>query len=90
MWVRPSEAVAKSADAKDLAIREGKWKLLMDIDGKNPELYDIEMNPTETHDLARQHPELAAQLKTKLMSWFQSTRPSTLSSTRFWQQEQGK
>ena len=44
-----------SKELPDLAMREGKWKLLCDFDGGRPELYDLETDPSETRNLATQH-----------------------------------
>ena len=56
------------------AIRRGRWKLL-DLDmpgtsphaaGKNCELYDLEADPGETTNAAAQHPEVVAELWSRL------------------------
>lgn len=55
-----------------LAVREGKWKLLMNRDGSNPELYDISVDRNETKNLAQQQPKIVAQLKEKLLNWWKA------------------
>lgn len=52
-----------------LVIREGDWKLLMDYEGKRVELYDIPNDPSESNDLAAQHPERVARMRAKLEAW---------------------
>jgi arylsulfatase len=50
------------------AIRQGKWKLVMKY--KQPwELYDIEADRTEQHDLASEQPKLAQQMAADWESW---------------------
>ena len=50
-----------------IAIRDGKWKAVRrDVSKKTPaawELYDIEADRSEAHDLARQHPEVVERLE---------------------------
>lgn len=50
------------------AIREGKWKLVMKCTGPW-ELYDIEADRTEQHDLASQEPELVSRLAAEWEAW---------------------
>ena len=50
------------------AVRIGKWKLVR----KYPEaweLYDMELDRTEMHDLAAQHPERVARHDRALRAW---------------------
>jgi arylsulfatase len=51
------------------AVREGKWKLV----AKGPrgawELYDMEVDRTELHDLAAQHQDLVASMAAKWEAW---------------------
>lgn len=47
------------------AARTQRWKL---VDGK--ELYDLERDPGESRDLAREIPEVVARLRTEYESWF--------------------
>jgi len=57
-----------------LAIREGKWKLLMNPDSSRIELYDIPNDPTELDNLALQQPDVVKQLSQKVLKW-QKTLP---------------
>ncbi len=53
-----------------LAVRKGDWKLLCNADGSNVELYNIVKDPNEATDLSRQYPELATELKTNIITWY--------------------
>jgi arylsulfatase A-like enzyme/lysophospholipase L1-like esterase len=49
-------------------IRKGRWKLIHNYESDTNELYDIEADISETHDLANDKPELAATLKAELFT----------------------
>ena len=52
------------------AVREGKWKLVMRH--KTPcQLFDMEADRTEQHDLSAQHPEIASRLAAAYDGWAQ-------------------
>jgi arylsulfatase A-like enzyme len=55
----------------NLAIRSGKFKLLMNHDGGDAELYDITRDPNETKDVIADYPKIAAELKGKLSKWWE-------------------
>ncbi len=59
----------------DLAVRDGKWKLLCEYDGSKPHLYDLETDRAETANLAAQQPELAARLTAAVTAWHRSMPP---------------
>jgi uncharacterized sulfatase len=67
---RPNHAT--EGDLPDLAVRQGKWKLLCDYDGANPQLYDIEADPSETSNVARRHRKLVKRLTQELIDWHHS------------------
>jgi len=57
-----------------LAIRVGKWKLLMNPDRSRLELYDIVNDPTELDNVANQHTGIVNKLSQQLLNW-QKTLP---------------
>jgi len=50
------------------AVREGRWKLVAKAD-QPWELYDMEKDRTEMHDLAKQHPQAVQRLTAKWDAW---------------------
>ena len=57
------------------AVREGKWKLVA-MEGQPWELYDIETDRSELHDLAGQHLDLVTRLSDDWYRW--ATRDAVL------------
>ncbi len=43
------------------AMRRGDWKMI--VKGENVELFNLQVNPQETIDVADQHPEVAKSMK---------------------------
>jgi arylsulfatase A-like enzyme len=56
----------------DLAVRDGKWKLLCDYDGSNRLLFDLLADPSETKNLAAEQPETVARLSKVAIAWHRS------------------
>jgi len=56
----------------DLAMREGKWKLLCDFDGSRTELYNMLNDPGETMNLAETQPEQVKLMVQQLVAWWNS------------------
>jgi len=59
-----------------LGIRDGKWKLLTNRALGRTELYDIETDWAEKHDLADQRPDVVGALTEKVLAW-KKTLPSS-------------
>jgi arylsulfatase A-like enzyme len=57
-----------------LAMRDGKWKLLMNPDRSRVELYDIPTDPSELNNLADRKPDVVRRLSEQLLAW-QKTLP---------------
>lgn len=60
-----------------LAVRRDRYKLLINPDGAKGELYDLEIDPGEQHNLAAERPELTAELRQLVMSWRSSLPQSS-------------
>jgi arylsulfatase A-like enzyme len=56
----------------NLAIRSGSWKLLINDDGSNLELYDFNRSEKEDRNVAAEHSDVAKRLSQKLLSWRKS------------------
>ena len=56
------------------AIRSGKYKLILNYDEDSVELFDLEKDLGESHNLAEKLPELAAKMKMELQSWLTETK----------------
>ncbi|MCP5516126.1 MAG: sulfatase-like hydrolase/transferase [Verrucomicrobiales bacterium] len=59
----------------DLAVRQGRWKLLCEYDGANAELYDLEADPSETHNVSGENPDVVNRLQTRLIAWHRGLPP---------------
>jgi arylsulfatase A-like enzyme len=66
---RPGLATDQSPN---LAIRSGNWKLLVNDDGSNLELYDFNRSEKEDRNVAADQPEVAKRLSRKLIAWRKS------------------
>lgn len=56
----------------NLAIRDGRWKLLMNDDGSRLELYDFSADISESDNVVEEHPEVTRRLSQKLLEWRKS------------------
>ncbi len=65
-WFHPGSRNQK------LAVRDGRWKLLMNPDGSRTELYDLERDPAERTELTASHPEVIERLRSSLTAWYTS------------------
>lgn len=55
------------------AIRQGPWKLIEDLETGHVQLYNLEQDAAETHDLAAAQPDTAAALRQSLDQWRMQT-----------------
>ena len=53
-------------------MRNGDLKLIEYFEDGSLELYNLANDPTESHDLAKERPELAKRLQKKLTRWRKS------------------
>jgi arylsulfatase A-like enzyme len=72
MWVRPPDRPGPRGMLPDLAIRDGKWKLLVKRDGSVTMLFDISTDPGEKTNLAKENPDLVAKLTQRVKDWEQA------------------
>jgi GDSL-like Lipase/Acylhydrolase family len=70
MWHHPTGA----GQSPTLAIRDGDWKLLMNLDGSQLALYNLASDLSEKLNVAAGNPNIVDSLKTKLISFHQNYR----------------
>lgn len=55
-----------------LAIRKGKWKLLMNPDNSRVELYDLTKDPSEVDNVAESNKDVVSKMSATLIKWHKS------------------
>jgi hypothetical protein len=68
-YLRPGRERDRSPN---LAIRSGRWKLLMNDDGSSRELYDLERSSNEDNNVAAARADVTQTLTNRLLSWRRS------------------
>lgn len=56
----------------NVAVREERWKLLINADGSDAELYDVLADPNETKNLAAEHSQITRRLSEAALAWRKS------------------
>jgi arylsulfatase A-like enzyme len=64
-----SDTASIDENNPDLAVRDGKWKFMINYDGNEPQLYDLQADVAETKNLIREFPDVAARLKQAVRDW---------------------
>ncbi|MBA4147255.1 MAG: sulfatase-like hydrolase/transferase [Verrucomicrobia bacterium] len=52
-----------------IAIRDGRWKFLVNEDGSGAELYDLKADPNETQNLVKKNQTMTARLTDAALEW---------------------
>ena len=82
-WIRPPDRPGYDGENDpDLAIRKGDYKLLMDFDGSNVQLYNLVNDIGETQNLKDRESAKAAELKAALLNWL-ANYPNDIDLSKF-------
>lgn len=69
-WRRPPDRPGTNEeDNPDLAVRDGRWKYLVNYDGSDPQLYDLQADPTESNNVGDQNADIVKRLHQELQTW---------------------
>ncbi|WP_197530979.1 sulfatase-like hydrolase/transferase [Bythopirellula polymerisocia] len=80
-WRRPPDRPGRKAHPNpDLAVRDGPWKLLCQIDGSAVQLYNLENDIREKRNLAGDRKQIAQRLKRAVLEWNESLPQDGVSS----------
>ncbi|MBI2945388.1 MAG: sulfatase [Candidatus Wallbacteria bacterium] len=67
------ERTAFSALANAMSARTARWHLVRYADGRE-ELYDLQADPTEQRNVAKEQPRVKEQLESRLLDWYERCR----------------
>lgn len=59
----------KQDQSPNVAVRDGDWKLLLNADGSDPQLYDLKSDPKETSNVAAAQPTITTRLTKLALDW---------------------
>ena len=62
-------------DAKSMVSADGKWKLFYRRSDRTYELYDLEKDPTEQHDLYDDRKDIAKPMHDQMSTWIEKLQP---------------
>jgi arylsulfatase A-like enzyme len=57
-----------------LGVREGSWKYIFDLREGVEELYDLDRDPIEQHNLAKAEPARSARFRQRIAAWTEANR----------------
>jgi arylsulfatase A-like enzyme len=57
-----------------LAVREANWKYIYSVRDGRDELYDLDADPLEQHNVAEDHPARCDRLRQRLAAWTEANR----------------
>jgi uncharacterized sulfatase len=81
-WNRPPDRPGPpEGKLPDLAIREGQWKLLVEFDGSDPQLFDVKTDPVESVNLAGGQAKVVESLRSKVLAWHRDVTQSSIKMT---------
>ncbi len=60
----------KDSRPAQFGLRDGRWKYIAHLDGRQPELYDLTVDPTEQQNLATRHLDRVRQYRDLAAEWF--------------------
>ena len=63
-------------EGERFGVREGRWKYIRGDPQASEELYDLEADPDERHDLSATFPDVARRLSQTLAHWHRSVSRS--------------
>lgn len=66
---RPGFGHGMNEDNPDLAMRDGKWKFLINYDGSDAQLYDLNVDISESRNLADAQPDIVTKMKLAVSEW---------------------
>jgi arylsulfatase A-like enzyme len=61
-------------DSFTLGVREGNWKYIYDLRDGTEELYDLDRDPNEQHNLSTTQPDRCTRLRQRLAAWTEANR----------------
>jgi arylsulfatase A-like enzyme len=63
---------ARGQRSPTVAVRDGKWKLLVNADGSGAELYDVVADPNESKNVLGDHRDIARRMSERAVAWRKS------------------
>lgn len=77
LWNEPGEGPQaffhKIPYPQQWGLRDGAWKFIANLNGTADELYRLDLDPNETHNLAPDEPERVARYTTLVSDWYFQT-----------------
>jgi arylsulfatase A-like enzyme/lysophospholipase L1-like esterase len=68
-WEKPVRVFMEHFRDRRWAVRDGYWSLVKNSPSEPPELYDLETDPGQSHDLADRYPDRVVQMRKAFEGW---------------------